>query len=256
MAHKISAFTDLVYDDHERCRLDLFRPSAGDMQPLVLLIHGGGWAAGHRMQYHQLCIRLAEEGFAAAAVGYRLVPDAVWPEIGRDCARAAAHVCRNAAELGVDASRAATWGSSAGGHLALMLQAWGSRWLKEGVVDRLPDIVGTVAQCPAVFVAEEGPGEHGRRMANGYPPEEVSPHHVPADLFRSVLVVHGDADKTLPLARSADFIARLSDAGIDARLEVLPGAEHGFGYNLLSSHARKCVDFALPYLRRLLAPGG
>jgi len=250
---KIRVFAGISYNDgHERCRLDVFRPAGTENAPLVLLVHGGGWSAGHRRQYHQLCVKLAEEGFAAVTTGYRLVPDAAWPDICHDCARGAAYVCNHAGEFGVDASRAVTWGSSAGGHLALMLQACGAHWLEEGVVDRMPEIVGTVAQCPVVFIADDAGQGHQSRLMNGRPQEEVSPYHVPPEWFRSVLVVHGDADETIPPRRSEHFVRRLSKAGVDARLAILAGAPHGYGYNLSGRHARECMDLALPYVRGLL----
>lgn len=246
---EIVAFTDLAYGAHPRQRLDLFRPAGDRAAPLVILIHGGGWTGGCREQYIRTCVPLAEAGIAAATVGYRLLPEAAWPEMPYDVLRGAAYLVEHAEELGIDATRAVTWGSSAGGHLALMLQVWRDKWVGEGVVSAAPQIIGTLAQCPVVVFPKPTPDKINRReMMNGHPHEEVSPAHVDPALFKSVLTVQGDADEITPLAGAREFTERLAGAGVDARLEVIPGAGHGYGYDVLSEHSQACLRLAIPYV--------
>jgi len=250
----LTAFTDLPYSDHHpRCRLDLVRPAEGKPAPLVLMIHGGGWAAGERTQFLPHCVRLAEAGFAAATLGYRLVPDAVWPEIGLDVARGAAFLKAREKEFGIDASRAVTFGSSAGGHLALVLQALGPGWVKAGKVGAQPQIIGVVAQCPAIKLPViKGPAATQAQLAGNHQPEEYSPHAFDLKLFANVLVIHGDADELIPLDDSKEFVRRLSEHGVAACLEVLPGVQHGFGYQLHNEPARKGLELGIEHLRKCL----
>jgi acetyl esterase/lipase len=251
---EIVGFTDLAYGEHGRQRLDVFRPAGAGSAPLVILVHGGGWAGGCKEQYWRTCLPLAEAGIASASIGYRLLPEAAWPEMPWDVLRGAEYLVQHADELGIDASRAVTWGSSAGGHLALMLQVWRDRWLREGVVAAAPEFIGTVAQCPAVDFPKPAPeGINRRRMMNGHPHEEVSPAHVDPKLFRSVLVAHGDADELIPLGASRYFVERLTAAGVGARLEVIAGAGHGYGYDTLSEHSRACLAKAIPYVKELFS---
>ncbi len=249
---EILATTGLAYGPHERQKLDVFRPAGAPGAPLVLLIHGGGWSGGCREQYWRTALPLAEAGIASATVGYRLLPDAAWPEMPYDVLRGAEFLGRNAGKLGIDASRAVTWGSSAGGHLALMLQAWRDRWLAEGVAGAAPEIVGTVAMCPVVDFPKPAPEAiHRRALMNGHPHEEVSPAHVEPGLFRSVLVVQGDADETTPIEHARAFTERLTAAGVDSRLEVIPGAGHGFGYDTLGKAGIAGLNAAIPYVKSL-----
>jgi acetyl esterase/lipase len=251
---EISGFTNLAFGEHERQKLDVFRPAGDRAAPLVVLIHGGGWAGGCKEQYRRTCLPLAEAGIASASIGYRLLPEAAWPEIAWEALRGAEYLVEHAKDLGIDASRAVTWGSSAGGHLALMLQVWRDRWLREGVVSAAPEIIGTVAQCPAVDFPKPCPESINRSaLMNGHPHEEVSPMHVDPELFRSVLVAHGDADELIPLQASRDFVERLAGAGVDARLEVIPGAGHGYGYDTLSEHSQACLAAAIPYVKELFS---
>src|SRR4051794_18295752 len=59
--------------DEQHLQLDLARPkSSSSPLPAVLCIHGGGFRAGSREGYDKLCLTLAQHGFVAAAISYRL----------------------------------------------------------------------------------------------------------------------------------------------------------------------------------------
>jgi acetyl esterase/lipase len=250
---KIIGFTSIPYSNvHERCMLDVFRPADDERAPLVICIHGGGWEDGDRIQYHQTCIELARQGYAAATIGYRLMDTAVWPEMGYDVLKGMAYLSAHAGELGIDASKAVTLGSSAGGQLALVMQAKAAQWAEGKVVPVVPDIVGTVAQCPAIYLAEPGQSDRADKLRNGSAMDEFSPGHMEAKLFRSVLVVHGDADKTIPIDESRRFVKSLSDAGVPAEIIVLPGVDHAFAYRLNNKVAMDALEMTYPYIKGLL----
>ena len=66
--------------DGQHLQLDLARPKTGTGPfPAVLCIHGGGFRAGARQGYDGLCLRLAEQGYVAATVSYRLAPKYPFP---------------------------------------------------------------------------------------------------------------------------------------------------------------------------------
>ena len=70
---------DIPYSDngHERCKMDLYLPAAGEANgAAVFLIHGGGWKGGDRAQWTDLARSLAARGYVCASAGYRLVPEA------------------------------------------------------------------------------------------------------------------------------------------------------------------------------------
>ena len=106
--------------------LDLARPSKGDGPfPAVLLIHGGGFRAGNRHGYDGLCMRLAQNGYVAATVEYRLAPKYQFPAAVYDCKAAVRWLRANAAKYHIDPARVGVAGGSAGGHLALFLGVTG-----------------------------------------------------------------------------------------------------------------------------------
>lgn len=87
--------------------------------PVLLWIHGGGFAIGTAESSDLFCVEVARElGFAVANVEYRLAPETPFPGPVNDCYAALLYIHAHAEKLGVDPSRIAVGGQSAGGGLA------------------------------------------------------------------------------------------------------------------------------------------
>ncbi|GFJ85198.1 alpha/beta hydrolase [Phytohabitans houttuyneae] len=98
------------------CRLYVPVPGA----PVLLYLHGGGWAMGSVETVDRLCRRIADRsGCAVLSVDYRLAPEHPYPAALDDAETALAWLRREAP--GVDAGRLAVGGDSAGGQLAAVL---------------------------------------------------------------------------------------------------------------------------------------
>ncbi len=97
----------------------LFKPVAGEALPVLLYFHGGGWVAGSIDTHDGTCRKLANAaGCAVLSVGYRLAPEAKFPAAPEDCYAALCWLSKQGGELGLDTSRIAIGGDSAGGNLA------------------------------------------------------------------------------------------------------------------------------------------
>ncbi len=96
----------------------IYTPQSPEGGALVYL-HGGGWASGSLETHDSLCRALANAAACVvASVDYRLVPEHKFPAAPEDCFAAVRWVADQASELGIDASRIAVAGDSAGGNLA------------------------------------------------------------------------------------------------------------------------------------------
>src|SRR2546421_8914005 len=108
--------------DGQHLQLDLARPKMGPGPfPAIICIHGGGFRAGTRQGYDSLCIKLAEQGYVAVTVSYRLAPKYPFPAAIHDVKAAVRWLRANAKKYAIDPDRIGVTGGSAGGHLAQFL---------------------------------------------------------------------------------------------------------------------------------------
>ncbi len=97
----------------------VYRPESLRSRGAVVYFHGGGFVIGDLSTHHNLCCALANAaGCVVVSVDYRLAPEHKFPTAAEDAYAAVCWVAQNAESLGVDASRIAVAGDSAGGNLA------------------------------------------------------------------------------------------------------------------------------------------
>src|SRR5262245_53365229 len=90
--------------------------------PALLYFHGGGWVIGDLDTHDVVCRTLANIGrCAVCSVEYRKAPEAPFPAAVDDCFAAMQYVAAHGEELGIDGSRLAVGGDSAGGNLAAVM---------------------------------------------------------------------------------------------------------------------------------------
>ena len=109
--------------------LDLYLPASdgSTAAPVVVLIHGGAFAMGDSGMEAGLAQTLVQQGFAVAAVNYRLSGEALYPAGAQDVKAAVRWLRANAAQYGLDPDKFAAWGQSAGGWMATMLGVTGDQ---------------------------------------------------------------------------------------------------------------------------------
>ena len=102
----------------------VYRPAEGNggALPVLVWFHGGGWVLGNVPGSDVTCRHLAKEsGAVVVSVEYRLAPEYPFPAGAEDCYAATAWVANHGEEIGVDSSRLAVGGDSAGGNLAAVV---------------------------------------------------------------------------------------------------------------------------------------
>ncbi|BBX92930.1 alpha/beta hydrolase [Mycolicibacterium boenickei] len=102
----------------------VYRPPTADgtTLPVVVFIHGGGWALGDLDSYDGTARQHAVGANAVVvSVDYRLAPEHPYPAAVDDVWAVTQWVAANSAELGADATRMAVAGDSAGGNLSAVV---------------------------------------------------------------------------------------------------------------------------------------
>jgi acetyl esterase/lipase len=90
-------------------------------KPAVIMIHGGGWRSGDRSLMYPLAAYLAESGYIAIPVEYRLSTEAAYPAAVDDINNAIVWIKKYGYEYRIDTNRIAILGCSAGGQLASLI---------------------------------------------------------------------------------------------------------------------------------------
>jgi len=116
----------LAYGAHERQTLAFWRADGPGAKPLLVIIHGGGWLHGDALEaantvYRHWLTFMLQNGISVAAINYRYSTQAPLPAPVFDAARAIQFLRSKADELGLDKTRIAATGDSAGGCTALWL---------------------------------------------------------------------------------------------------------------------------------------
>lgn len=249
----------------ERVAMDVVRPkeAAREARPAVVLVHGGGFRRGNRQSYLPVAIRLAQRGYVAATVSYRLAPRNQFPAALQDVKAAVRFLRANAQRFGLDPERIGAMGGSAGGHLVLML----------GLTPGVEEFEGSgpnrqLSSKVACVVNYYGPTDFTQSYAKSVDAAEVLPlflggdleHNRPAHMRASplnwvtplappTLSIHGTDDAYVAYEHSLWITERLVAAGVHAELETISGAGHGFK----GGDAERAEQRAFAFLDKYLA---
>jgi acetyl esterase/lipase len=229
--------------DNQHLQLDLARPRGEGPFPAIVCIHGGGFRAGSRQGYDKQCIRLAQHGYVALTVSYRLAPKYPFPAAIHDVKAAVRWTRAHAATYHIDPARLGVTGGSAGGHLAQFLAVTGD-------VKHFEGDGGNAEQSSRVVcvVNYYGPSDFTKSYGKSVDAAQVLPLFLGGDLTAQrhrhilasplywvtpsaapTLCIHGTNDKYVAHEQAVWLIDRLKAADVEAELLTLEGAGHGFG---------------------------
>ena len=251
---------------------DVYLPAADPPAngfPVVVVIHGGGWASGDKWTIASYSRLLAKEGIVAVTINYRLAPAHKFPAQADDVRSALVWVSKHAKRLHLNTRQIGLFGYSAGGHLSVLLgaladeamvvRASASNWpIADPRWKQLPKITAVCAGGPpcdfrslpidnsamAYFL-----GGTRRDRPETYkaasPAAYVSGNDPVTQLF------HGEGDALVPLAGTRQFHQSQVDAGIDSRLEVIPKQGH-----MLTFISPKTYQTVVEFFRELFFKSG
>ncbi|GMM91909.1 alpha/beta hydrolase [Qipengyuania sp. MTN3-11] len=222
--------------------------------PLIVFSHGGGWHSGSPSDYRFVARTFADKGYAAALIGYRLVPEGRYPAMLEDSAAALRWV-RDAAEReNVDADSMILVGHSAGAYNVLML-GLEPRWLEAAGVP--PDtIAGVVSMAgPADFFPfdKESSINAFGHVADGRITQPIRFARADAP---PLLLQHGTADTVVRPYNSRNLAQAMQAAGGEAELVEYDGMSHAglvMGLSRPFAQGGRVLDPILAFAREALS---
>jgi len=238
-ADGVKVIPDVTYRtvEGEKLGLDVYQPAKkGKDRPAVVVIHGGGWSAGDKQWFANQGNQLAERGFVAFSVNYRLAPAHPYPAAVDDVEAAVEWVRKHAKKYSVDPKRIGALGGSAGAHLTGLLATVGEGSHAQG--HRIAAAVSWsgpmdfVALAPVA--ATGGGGSIGRFIgcapaacADAY--AQASPiTHV--DKTDTPMLIVNSTMELVPQTQADSMKAALDKAGVANQEIILPGTAHSRAY--------------------------
>jgi acetyl esterase/lipase len=200
-----------------RGQLDLYLPEGAESRSTVVVVHGGGLQALNKERMDGVSAYLAEQGWAVANVNYRLLPDHPFPAPLLDVLSAIQWVREtDRPDLGgLDRTRVALLGASAGGYLAMMA----GLLLGPAQVRSIVSISGSSLRS---YAAEEQCAQ--RVQAEGLDPRLF---YAPVELVRPgappLLCTHSRIDTVVGVEHSQAIVQRMNEAGCRAELYLYEG---------------------------------
>ncbi len=199
-----------------------------------MLVHGGGWREGSKEQLATFARRLAEEGYVAASINYRLGPEGAYPRAVQDTRCAFGFLRAHAAELKVIPERIALIGHSAGGHLVSLLG------VDTDTAATAPDCTTGDGGKPAAVIASAAPQAlvdlswaPDVQKFMGAPVDNALAHYEEASPLEHVgageppfLLLHGNMDVYVPFSHATRMRDALRGSGNDVQLMILRGGGH------------------------------
>ena len=240
--YKTSSKTDLLYanDGILMHKFDLYTPDDGEtVHPFIVFIHGGGFITGDKKETKAWAQQMATHGFAVATINYRLATDgAIWPEPLCDVRTATKYLVDHATTLGLNSTRFAIAGVSAGGILTAQATLSANDKNLCGFVAPIPrggvvasgsfmqkdislfkkaqlTMLSTMLDCTSVTSID---------CTNKFAvflPETYADKNDPP-----LLLLHGEKDTTVPTQHALDFYPFLQGKGIDVSLKLAPDLAH------------------------------
>ena len=218
----------------------IYQPTAPAPRPGLLMIHGGGYIVGSAREDMNGIAYAEHVGCTVVSVDYRMAPEFTYQAAVADCFAGLNWMVDNAEALGVDASRIAIGGASAGGGLTAGLALYnrdnnGPELALQLLVYPMLDDThetpsGYEVTHPNVWNRDVSLKAWKMYLGDEYGTDTVSPYAAAAradDLsgLPPAFVTVGTED--LFRDEDIDYAQRLMAAGVPTQLEVYPGMMHG-----------------------------
>jgi acetyl esterase/lipase len=258
--HKFRALEDVVYGHKDGLALtyDVLIPETKAKGLGVLILSSGSWKSKKSLPADEAKLRgqhwiqgLLNGGFTVFVVRHGSSPRYFVPEMVGDVQRAIRFVRLHAKEYGIDPNRLGLTGGSSGGHLSLMaaLRADDGKPDAKDELERVSSRVqALVTWFPPTDMLNFG-AENGYKLIQTARPQlftdifgkvtdleaqlkAISPINFVAATAPPLLLIHGDADKTVPVQQAHVFKAKYEELKRPIQVIIQPGGGHTYWLGL------------------------
>lgn len=244
--------------------IDIWIPAKFTRPVALFFVHGGGWKLGHREQMYGIMRGFFEEGYPCVSVCYQTGNATIADQLS-DVRHGMALAGARLADHGFDGPFV-LYGSSAGGHLALLAGLAAPGVCGDSFSGKSPAVAGIVASCAPVTLEpwEEIFPDSLRciRNAVGVAYEEdpviyrtLSPATYASPASPPMLFLLGACEHMFPNEHALDLVRRLRTTGHPSISRVYPNAEHGFFYDLTRKAQRAAFSDVLDFLKDPVGSG-
>ncbi|MDN4610362.1 alpha/beta hydrolase [Arthrobacter burdickii] len=234
--------------------------------PLVILMHGGGWATGTLDTYDWLASSMAQQAQAVVvSLDYRLAPTHRWPAAAEDCYAAFLEIVDRAAEWEADATRVAVVGDSAGGNLAAVVTLMardrsGPAITFQGLIYPATDLTlgsRSIEENATAPILTKRDITAFRDLYAPDPQDHSNPYASPlfADEFSGLPAALVQVAEHDPIRDDGlRYAAALTEAGVQVRVTTYVGMPHGFlAFPRICRSAPQALEELCAELRRHLS---
>lgn len=218
----VACSTEYYESDGCRLALDVYLPDREaypGLRPSILFFFGGGFRVGWRKAFQMQAEECAKQGYVAFSADYRvkaLYDTTPWDSM-TDGACAWNYVRQNVSRWQVDPKGIFLSGGSAGGLIALMCGRL-SGVQPAGLILFNPAIADGDSSDDPLSAIVEPMGAPIPVIDAGHPDPDMGP----------ALILHGEADQTVPIENIRKFISSCAELGRDVTLKTYPNVGHGF----------------------------
>ncbi|MBN1317205.1 MAG: alpha/beta hydrolase [Anaerolineales bacterium] len=229
---------DVAYQSGLDVRLDVYSPDDGAYYPVLIFVHGGGWSKYNKGLFAPAAMKLLPEKMVVVIPDHTKYPHANYEQMSNEIAGVISWTLENVEQYGGDPNRVVVCGHSSGGHLvglALMdqhyLNAYGHTSGEVKGVIYASSGYDLNAQYKYELDKSNNKGTDLMETMIGIAGNKenfsvASPvTYVRKDL-PPALIIHGDADKTIPVSLAVEFHEALQEAGAPSELVIYPGRGH------------------------------
>lgn len=256
---------NIAYGTTPRETLDVYQPADTGQHPVLIWVHGGSWISGHKELYAPVAQKVMAERIVVVIPNYTIALNAASNDHplaflqAAEIAQVLAWTRENISKYGGDPNRIVMGGQSAGAHLSALVlldpEYLAALHHSPQEICGWYGIAGPYS-IPAQLEYERNIHKNNGQLLfdvfgsqdnflRGSPVTFVHPNLPP------VLLIHGDADETVPLAVSYDLQNALEGVGAKSELKVYAGAGHaGLLFDALAEEKPKLVQDLLAFAKQ------